>query len=172
MCVCPVVRPTIDPQPPPLYPLETWFLGSSGNFKKVLFCGKQNEMIFSTLDFLSEITRWKSRDDGDRNWLGMKDPSRTSRNNAQSFASLEWQPAKPTQGKYSSELITSDSSHLTKCVRLHCPQGLVVAIGAANFALWEVQANFLHRKGYNLMFILCLVIKAIGYLLCAVLVVS
>ena len=52
-----------------------------------------------------------------------------------------------------------------------CPQGLVVAIGAANFALSEVQADFLHRKGYNLMFILCVVIKAIGYLLCAVLVV-
>ena len=53
-----------------------------------------------------------------------------------------------------------------------CLQGLVVAIGAANFALSEVQADFLHRKGYNLMFILCVVIKAIGYLLCAVSVVS
>ena len=52
--------------------------------------------------------------------------------------------------------------------RDHCPQGLVVAIGAANFALSEVQADFLHRKGYNLIFILCVVIKAIGYLLCAV----
>ena len=54
----------------------------------------------------------------------------------------------------------------------NCPQGLVVAIGAANFALSEVQADFLHRKGYNLMFILCVLIKAIGYLLCAVSVLS
>ena len=53
-----------------------------------------------------------------------------------------------------------------------CPQGLVVTIGAANFALSEVQADFLHRKGYNLMFILCVLIKAIGYLLCAVSVLS
>ena len=57
-------------------------------------------------------------------------------------------------------------------VRVFCPQGLVVAIGAANFALSEVQADFLHRKGYNLMFILYVVIKAIGYLLCAVSVIS
>ncbi len=57
-------------------------------------------------------------------------------------------------------------------LKVYCPQGLVVAIGAANFALSEVQADFLHRKGYNLMFILCVVIKAIGYLLCAVSVVS
>ena len=57
------------------------------------------------------------------------------------------------------------------CV-VHCPQGLVVATRAANFALSEVQADFLHRKGYNLTFIFCVVIKAIGYLLPAVSVVS
>ena len=65
---------------------------------------------------------------------------------------------------------------VTACLAWHTPSSPSLPAGSCSRdrsgQLCIVQADFLHRKGYNLMFILCVVIKAIGYLLCAVLVVS